>query len=218
MEDSNKLFVFEKKEVLLIFVFVVLIAVTAFTLGVRVGKGLVAKDELTPQKPVKAMELKSEAEEDADRLSELNNDKMNNSEVLGTDSEDSSLRLNDLDEKFKEVADGEETSLEDTQMDDVTMPSMDTNASEPKEEKRDLSGKYTIQLVSRKSPDAAAEFAEPFRAAGYDVIVNEVEIEGKGTWYRVSIGAFNTKIEAEEYMQSENDLFQGKDYIIKQFR
>jgi len=219
MEDSNKLFVFEKKEVLLIFVFVVLIAVTAFTLGVRVGKGLVAKDEVIPAQPVKAMELKSEAEEDADRLSELNNDKMNNSEVLGTGSEDSSLRLNDLDEKFKEVADGDETSVEDAQMDDVTMPSMDdTSSVEPKSAKRDLSTKYTIQLVSRKSPDAAAEFAEPFRAAGYDVIVNEVEIEGKGTWYRVSIGAFNTKIEAEEYMQSENDLFQGKDYIIKQFR
>ena len=219
MEDSNKLFVFEKKEVLLIFVFVVLIAVTAFTLGVRVGKGLVTKDEVIPTQPVKAMELKSEAEEDADRLSELNNDKMNNSEVLGTGSEDSSLRLNDLDEKFKEVADGDETSVEDTQMDDVAMPSLDdTSTVEPKSPKRDLSAKYTIQLVSRKSPDAAAEFAEPFRAAGYDVIVNEVEIEGKGTWYRVSIGAFNTKIEAEEYMQSENDLFQGKDYIIKQFR
>lgn len=228
MEDNNKLFVFEKNEVLLIFVFVILIAITAFTLGFRAGKTSAPKveDSIVETTPKvnqnEIVELKSDVEEDADRITKLNADRANNDEVLGVDSDEASLRLNDLDSKFKDIAKDEPT-VEDSQKDtnDVLMPDIETLKEEPvavKKEARQLANKYTIQLIARQSKDLAAEYAEPFIAAGYDVIINEVEIPSKGTWYRVSIGAFNTKMEAEEYMQSENDLFQGKDYIIKQFK
>lgn len=228
MEDNNKLFVFEKNEVLLIFAFVILIAITAFTLGFRAGKTSIPKVEEsmveTPSKvnPSEIMELKSDVEEDADRISKLNADRANNEDVLGSDSDESSLRLNDLDSKFKDIAKDEPKIEEsDEESDDILMPDMEALKDEApvvKKEARKLSNKYTIQLIARQSKDLASEYAEPFIAAGYDVIVNEVEIPSKGTWYRVSIGAFNTKMEAQEYMQSENDLFQGKDYIIKQFK
>lgn len=228
MEDNNKLFVFEKNEVLLIFAFVILIAITAFTLGFRAGKTNAPKleDPIT-QTPTKApsidvVDLKSDVEEEADKISKLNEDRTNNEEVLGSESADSSLRLNDLDSKFKDLAKDEpKEQFVDENSTDVLMPDMDTlkdDAPAVKKEIRKLSNKFTIQLVARQSRDLAAEYAEPFIAAGYDVIINEVEIPSKGTWYRVSIGAFNTKMEAQEYMQSENDLFQGKDYIIKQFK
>lgn len=232
MEDNNKLFVFEKKEVLLIFVFVILISITAFTLGFRAGKS-VSKEvdsDINPVSSVKSnvesLELKSDVEEDADELSKLNSDRLNNEEVLGANlddaesGDDSSLRLDDLDEKFKDLAKDEDTNTNvETKEDDIIMPSIvEDQVPAPKKEARKLSGKFTIQLVARQSQDAAAEFAEPFVAAGYDIIINEVDITGKGTWYRVSIGAFNTKLEAKEYMANENDLFQGKDYVIKQFK
>lgn len=38
MDEKTKLYVFEKKEVALIFIFMILIAVTSFVFGVRVGK------------------------------------------------------------------------------------------------------------------------------------------------------------------------------------
>jgi hypothetical protein len=228
MEDNNKLFVFEKNEVLLIFAFVILIAITAFTLGFRAGRTSAPKVEESlveiPAKvnPAEIMELKSDVEEDADRISKLNKDRANTEDILGSESDDASLRLNDLDSKFKDIAkDDPKVEENDDDSNDILMPDMDTLKEETsviKKEARQLSNKYTIQLIARQSRDLAAEYAEPFIAAGYDVIVNEVEIPSKGTWYRVSIGAFNTKMEAQEYMQSENDLFQGKDYIIKQFK
>ena len=232
MEDNNKLFVFEKKEVLLIFVFVILISITAFTLGFRAGKGAIKEPDMDVNPKVTRSnysnvdELKSDVEEDADQLSKQNSDRLNNEEVLGTNVEseetelDNSLRLNDLDEKFKDIAKDEVPVVESKKSEsDIIMPSIEKKLeASPEKEKRALSGKYTIQLVARQSQDAATEFAEPFVAAGYDIIINEVDITGKGTWFRVSIGAFNTKLEAKEYMVNENDLFQGKDYIIKQFK
>ena len=63
MEDNSKLFVFEKKEVVLIFVFIVVIAVTAFTLGVRIGKRLSLKEDGYTKTDVQSIDLKSVDEE-----------------------------------------------------------------------------------------------------------------------------------------------------------
>lgn len=219
MED-NKLFVFEKKEVLLIFIFVVLIAITAFTLGFRVAKSITREEILSvasvENKNSESFEIKSTTEEAADEISDMKDQK----NLLGTSSEESESdsRLNNLEKEFKEVA------ADSDKKDDIVDAPMLDEAQEAKpieasnEKNRELSGKYTIQLSSEQNRDAAIEFAEPFRAAGYDVIINSADLEGKGVWYRVSIGAFLTKEEALEYMKNENDLFQGKDYIIKQFK
>lgn len=212
MEDSSKLFVFEKKEVLLIFVFVVLIASTAFTLGLRIGKGLESNEKKMTANSVEDLNLKSIIEEDAEKISLQKNDRESD-DILDNEDE-SSLRLNDLDKKFKEVVKEKEGETQ-SGIDVINKPLVEQDSTSLK--KRNLSGKFTIQLSSKDNRDAAIEFAEPFRAAGYDVIVNSAKVEGK-EWYRISIGAFNSKIEANEFMQNENDLFQDKDYIIKQFK
>ena len=59
MEEQNKLFVFEKKEVVLIFLFIILIAIISFTLGVRIGKKLSLKADEYTQTDVKTIDLKS---------------------------------------------------------------------------------------------------------------------------------------------------------------
>ena len=59
MEENNKLFVFEKKEVILIFLFIILIAVISFTLGVRTGKQLSLKHDGYTESDVKNINLKS---------------------------------------------------------------------------------------------------------------------------------------------------------------
>jgi hypothetical protein len=69
IEDKSKLFVFDKKEVILIFVFVMVITVTAFTLGVRIGKGLSLKSAgYTNEDISKSVELKSVEEESAEKM------------------------------------------------------------------------------------------------------------------------------------------------------
>ena len=80
-----------------------------------------------------------------------------------------------------------------------------------------FTGKFTIQLSSHRSKDEATEFSNGFTARGYDPIVNEVELKGKGTWYRVSLGVFDNVSEAKEYILKEKELFQGQDYVIGRF-
>jgi cell division protein FtsN len=82
------------------------------------------------------------------------------------------------------------------------------------EHKDALSGKFTIQLGSHRTLKEAEDFAEGFKARGYDPIINQIDIKGKGTWYRVSLGAFNTMEEAKAYTAKEKTLFIGQDYTV----
>jgi hypothetical protein len=62
--------------------------------------------------------------------------------------------------------------------------------------------------------EEAEDFAEGFKARGYDPIINQIDIKGKGTWFRVSLGAFATQEEAKTYITKEKSLFLGQDYTI----
>lgn len=211
MEDTNKLFVFEKKEVLLIFLFVALIASFAFVLGVQVGKNLSRSSQVemvVPQTPADMIDLKSQVEEEADQIS------IETTPQEKTEISEDELKLQELDRQFKAAAESEAGPVSD----DMPKEKPSTTSMDDTQESRELAGKFTIQLASKNSREAAVEFAEPFRAAGYDVLINAAQIPGEGTWFRVSIGLFNTREAAKEYMDSEVDLFQGKDYFIQQFR
>lgn len=83
--------------------------------------------------------------------------------------------------------------------------------------KDDFSGKYTIQLASYPTLKEAKEFAEGFKVLGYSPIINEAEIPGKGNWFRVSLGIFDSIAEAKEYILKNKTLFAERDYVFLQF-
>jgi cell division protein FtsN len=92
--------------------------------------------------------------------------------------------------------------------------STEKSSSEAPANKDGFSGKFTIQLGSHRTLKEAEDFAEGFKARGYDTIINQIEIKGKGTWYRVSLGAFANMDEAKSYITKEKTLFIGQDYTI----
>ena len=79
-------------------------------------------------------------------------------------------------------------------------------------------GKFTIQLLSVESKEEAEEYAEPFVAASYVVVINKASVPGKGIWYRVGIGLFDSQNEAKDYLEKEKQLFRGKKYLINQIK
>jgi hypothetical protein len=81
-----------------------------------------------------------------------------------------------------------------------------------------FAGKYTIQLGSYQTEEEAMKFADGFKVRHYDPIIQEVHIEGKGVWYRVSLGIFPGMIQAKEYINKEESLFHGQDYVIVEFQ
>lgn len=205
MDSKTKLYVFAKKEVALIFIFMILIAITSFVMGVKIGKNYsLEMAGITPADQKKVVELLSKKEEQLEDIKK-------NPEAHTVESSDIEHKLQ---EKISAEFGGDtaaaahgEKPAEATAA--THAPNMST---EPKHDA--LSGKFTIQLGSHRTLKEAEEFAEGFKARGYDTIINQIDIKGKGTWYRVSLGAFATNDEARAYIAKEKTLFISQDYTI----
>lgn len=69
MESNTKLYVFAKKEVALIFIFMILIAITSFVMGVKIGKSYSLElAGVTPEDQKKVVELLSKNEESLEEI------------------------------------------------------------------------------------------------------------------------------------------------------
>jgi cell division protein FtsN len=211
MDSKTKLYVFAKKEVALIFIFMILIAITSFVLGVKIGKNYsLEMAGITHDDQKKVVELLSKDEEELEALKK-------NSESHVVESGDIEHKLQEkISEEFGTGAKNEH-GVGETTAGHGTAPNMSTEKNDGTAglSKADgLSGKFTIQLGSHRTLKEAEEFAEGFKARGYDPIINQIEIKGKGTWYRVSLGAFHDMEEAKIYIGKEKTLFIGQDYTI----
>lgn len=224
MEEKSKLFVFDKKEVALIFLFMLLISALSFTLGVNIGKKLTITNSGYTSDDIRNIEkIQSKQEEKYNEMNEA------------PPKEDDAAVNERLQKEFEKLNDTSATEKKTLDSDaSVALPNMPSenipapNISEPTNVNPDdiksnitsinLKGKYTVQLGSYPDANQAQDFAEGFTARGYDPIINEVEIAGKGKWYRVSIGIFDSIPDAKDYIKKEKSLFQGKDYFIKDFQ
>lgn len=92
MEDNAKVFVFEKKEIFLIFVFVVIMSVTCFTLGVNLGKKLALDKSGVTVEDMKTVEMKSSQEEDVEAT--MDAPQLSDEEKLKQLMEESKEKLN----------------------------------------------------------------------------------------------------------------------------
>ena len=199
MEENNKVIVFEKKEIVLMLIFVVVLIITSFTLGIRLGKKLTLDEAGIQPIDQKTVELKSGQEEDVEKTVE----------------EDA--KLTD-DEKLKKLMDESKTRLSNELEKFSTEEKTSPNQSVESQATSSMSGKVTIQLGSYPTVDEAKQFAEGFTVRGYSPIINETTIDGKGTWYRVSLGLFGSVEEAKTYIKNEQSLFSGQDYVITELK
>lgn len=200
MDSKTKLYVFAKKEVALIFIFMILIAVTSFVLGVKVGKNY-------------SLEMAGITPEDRKRVELLSN-KEEDLEALKSDPTKGKIESTDIESKLKEKI-SEEFGVGTKPSAPVESTPVESTEEEIVSTVKDsLSGKFTIQLGSHRTLKEAEAFAEGFRARGYNPIINQIEIKSRGTWFRVSLEAFNTIEEARAYVGKEKTLFVGQDYTI----
>ncbi|MBT4793355.1 MAG: SPOR domain-containing protein [Halobacteriovoraceae bacterium] len=223
MEDNNKLFVFEKKEVILIFIFIILIAVISFTLGIRTGKQLSIKHDQYTDEDVQNINLKSVEEEYVDKVVEPQGESNFEESIKDDGSSDGAVTdksENGMEARLKEEMaklanekiEVEKTKEEPKQVKEVI--AKESRVQDTGDAK--YAGKYTIQLYADQSKANAQEFADSFIIKGYDVIINEVSIPGKGKWYRVGVGIFDNVNKAKDYLESKKDLFQNKKYFVQE--
>jgi cell division septation protein DedD len=60
-------------------------------------------------------------------------------------------------------------------------------------------GEFTLQVISYDTLSAAQAFANGLRGKGHEAFVVTGEVDGRGRYYRVRIGPFKTKPQAEAY-------------------
>ncbi len=227
MDEKTKLYVFAKKEVALIFIFMILIASTAFVFGFKLGKGYSFTDQGFTPVDRQNVDILSKEEENVQKITEENKD--SSKEVS---QEDFQKRLEErinqeLNEEAKPVKDQPEQPVEPSQPQSKAKPvekpiepaisDVADSQAAPQKSNDNYSGKYTIQLGSHRSLKEAEEFAAGFKYRGYVPIINEVDIPSRGVWYRVSLGVFDTIAQAKEFISKENSLFQGQDYVLVRF-
>ncbi len=212
MNEKAKLFVFDRLEVFIILTIMLLVGVASFTFGVKVGQEFTYKAQGFSQEERDLIELKSAVEEDVqDIQGEM---KVDNAQI----NIDNQRALEEKFEKLDEVAKPDEPAIA-PKLNQVTPTKTDPVSTERKQIIDDLNenahkGKWTIQLGSYPEVDQAKRFADGFKGRGYYPIINEVPIDGKGIWFRVGLGVFDSVGDAEKYVKQEETLFQGQDYII----
>lgn len=218
MEDNTKFYIFDKKEIALVFAFMLLVALVAFVLGVKFGlsysydsSGLTSSDR-------QKIDLLSIKEEQVNKL-------LDKKEVLHKDVEQSAEEIKahsvkNLKDEFERLDETPAVESESAQTNiekslETTAPQVDVSRTEKSDPYK---GKHTIRLASFRSLDDAKDFAGGFKSRGYNTIISDKNIPSKGgIWYRVSLGTFDSASEAKKYIKDNQSLFATQDFRISTF-
>lgn len=229
MEPNKRLYVFDKKEILLIFILVILISTTCFVFGVKIGKRYILGAQGIIEQDIQRVDLLSKKEEkileDEKILEEIVKKVVVDKNV---DQEKNHLpKLDLLKEKIdQEVLESEKsgtsekvdaTNKKKENINSINSDEAQVNKKIEPSGSQNISGKWTIQLGSHQNREDAQAFADGFKVRGYDPIINQVYLGDRGVWFRVSLGLFASIVEAKNYVIENQTLFDGQDYVFIQF-
>jgi DedD protein len=80
---------------------------------------------------------------------------------------------------------------------------------------RGSDGEFTLQVISYESQSTAEAFASALRARGHEAFVQAGDIDGRGRFYRVRVGPFKTKEQAEEYRRAFEQRERMNTIVVK---
>ncbi len=76
-------------------------------------------------------------------------------------------------------------------------------------------GLYTLQVISYRDPQEAQVFADALRKRGHASYVTRGSVEGRGTHWRVRIGPFDSRREAQSYRTTFEHEEGMNTYIVR---
>jgi cell division protein FtsN len=95
----------------------------------------------------------------------------------------------------------------------ATPKAVQPKAAEPAAAQPATAGKFTVQVGSYSTPAEAEARAAGLRSAGQAVRVAEVEIPKRGKWYRVYVGGFASRADAESHGKSLRERRLAESFI-----
>ncbi|MDD2316858.1 MAG: SPOR domain-containing protein [Desulfobacterales bacterium] len=94
----------------------------------------------------------------------------------------------------------------------VAKPALETVRQVPAQQTPSVSASgmsYTIQVASLRTFEDADQMVKRLQKKGYPSFQTAIDIAGKGRWYRVRVGSFKDRTEAQKTMERlKNDKFQ----------
>lgn len=198
MEKKQRLFIYDRKEIAVLLLLSVTVAAFAFTLGIHLGKRVGGRataptvGQLTPVGTV-ADKLPNRQEmvehaKDSQFLAEETLNQSLHDEVTRTGVRLDVPRQIELPSKAKAKNAGATTQAP------VQVPA-------PAPEKHvvtEPNGRFTLQIGSYPAERDADDKIKVIAKAGLKAFARPAEIKGKGKWFRVYVGGFNSKEQAEE--------------------
>lgn len=208
MEPKTELLVFNKKEVSVIVVLLVLVALFSFTLGLKMGKMLGSgpqSEHHTEEAPLAAHQPEAAGAEHAAPATEHSeHSEHGDAHEAAKEVESAETIKKKVEDKTDDHASGAEDHADaefahetKTENVHVTKP---VPMALPKEKKSEAfdGPRYTLQVGSHRTVAEAAEQVSAIKRSGLDAFYIEAKVPGKGTWYRVGIGLFTNKEVAEQ--------------------
>lgn len=200
VKDQAQLYIFTKREIGFIFIIVILIQVTSFIFGIKIGKNYSYKSS-------------GYIEEDRESLEPS----LPQEQIIVKEKKPKILQKQDkiaLERTLKEKFDKE---FGEHPKEKQPPPIVETKKLIKPTINNDFSKKYTIQLASYRSLKEAKEFANGFKVRGYNPIINEVDLGMTGSWFRVSLGVFDSLKDTKKYLEEEKTLFYNLDPLLIKF-
>lgn len=222
MDDMEKSYLEIKvtfHHILILLVGVILIGSFLFYLGYQAGKTSVKSQEqktLLAKEEGKPKEIESLSKKVPDKTVET-----------GTGTDAGAVSTPSIEEELKlHQQPANETTAGTEKPDGETLPApFETKAVKPKTEepkteeiktakpaKKDQF--YAIQVGAFNSHALAKDYSTRFSRAGYAISISQAEVKGK-TWYRVKVGSYETRDEAQKEKSKLEKLENKKFSIIK---
>lgn len=210
-ERKQRFFIYDRKEMGVLMLLGVMVALFSFTLGVHLGK------RITPSGPVLAENDAAPADTVADKLPNRQElaeqgkgiaqavdetlDKSLHEEVTK-----SGIKLDthipvELPEEAKAPDAGKTSEAPKGQ--DKKPAETEQQVSAPSEKALSLSfprpgGTFTLQIGSYPNMDEARDQVDSLKALGMKPFLRTAEVKGKGKWFRVYLGGYESKDQAEK--------------------
>jgi cell division protein FtsN len=74
---------------------------------------------------------------------------------------------------------------------------------------------YTVHVGSYRIKATASAEAERINAKGHDAFVEQADLGRRGTWYRVKVGRFKTKSEAEQLREKIHNVLVQDSVVVR---
>ena len=76
-------------------------------------------------------------------------------------------------------------------------------------------GEFTLQVISYDRPEPSQAFAEGLRAKGHTAFVTAADIPERGRYWRVRIGPFKSRLQADEYRRKFEDEEHMNTFVVR---